>query len=644
MIKEGLIKNNQEINWVPENLKNGRMGQWLLNARDWAISRNRFWGTPIPVWECNQDEKHREIFGSVEALAKRANVGAPKDLHKEFIDPIHFRCKVCGGTMHRIPEVFDCWFESGSMPYAQKHYPFQNSQTFEKTFPADFIAEGQDQTRGWFYTLSILSEALFKKKAFKNVIVNGLVLAADGKKMSKRLGNYTPPDLLLEEFGADSIRLYMLNSPVIRGENLKFANEGVKETIRSVLLPYWNAYSFLSTYAEADQWQPEASLFQSEAPRSKNELDSWIISRLHTLLKEIEAAMNEYKLYQVIPALLAFIEDLTNWYIRLSRRRFWTTDSELSEDSLSAYKTLTFVLAEFSKVFAPYAPFLADHVYRGLSEGVNGTSESVHLCLQPRPSSEFIKSELEEKFAAIRKATEMARSLRAKHQIRTRQVLRSIEVISSNLQTLNYIKIGENLLKEELNVKEVKYATNENSYVKYAVKPNLKVLGKRLGSRLGELKKYLDDLNGITERTADFLVQLKVHGSVSLLGEEFSESDFIIDRTPLDARPMASDPVLSVLLDTTLTDDLVKEGLSREIISRIQKLRKESQLNVSDRIEVTLLVEEPLATAAESFKTRICEETLAIALKVASIAEISHSEFNDLEIEDHEGYVKIAKV
>ena len=475
-IKDMLIENNQAINWVPGHLKAGRMGKWLENARDWAISRNRYWGTPLPIWICEHDKKHIKVIGSVDELKKLSGEENITDIHKHKIDHLEFSCPHCEGKMNRIPEVFDCWFESGSMPYAQKHYPFENEKTFGDNFPADFIAEGLDQTKGWFYTLQILSGALFGKPAFKNVVVNGLVLAEDGRKMSKRWKNYTAPEELIGKYGADSVRLYMLNSAILRGEDLKFCDEGVKDTTRAVLLPYWNALSFLSTYAEADNWKPSAELVNGVAPRVDGELDKWIISRLNTLTKNVHVEMEAYHLYNVVPQVLGFIEDLTNWYIRQSRRRFWAGADKMSDETRQGYETLYYVLVEFSKVFAPFAPFTADNVYRVLTDGMQGVESSVHLCDMPKADETKIDTSLEDQMSLVRRVTELGRSLRAKHQIKTRQVLPELLVISAKEEDKAHIENSVAIVINELNVKKVTFSTEEAKYVNLSVKPNSKNL------------------------------------------------------------------------------------------------------------------------------------------------------------------------
>ena len=383
-IKDNLKLANEKINWVPEHIKHGRFGNWLDGAIDWSISRNRVWGTPLPVW-INDETGSALCVGSIEELYNYTGERVD-DLHREYVDALTFQIDGEAGTYRRIEEVLDCWFESGSMPYAQLHYPFENEDVFKAGFPAEFIAEGLDQTRGWFYTLTVLGAALFERPAFRNVIVNGMVMAEDGKKMSKSLRNYTPPDELMETYGADALRLYSINSGLVKGEEQRFADSGVRDMVRRALLPWYNAYSFLRTYAEIDQWSPEKGQHEGE-----NVLDQWIMSRLQTLKQTVATEMEGYRLYNVVPALFAFIEDLTNWYIRLNRGRFW--GEEISADKIAAYSTLYEVLMELSKVMAPFAPFLSEHLYQALAElaGQSAQPNSVHLCDYPEAESVKVK-------------------------------------------------------------------------------------------------------------------------------------------------------------------------------------------------------------------------------------------------------------
>lgn len=627
-LKDQLIANNRTINWTPEHLKEGRMGKWLENARDWAISRNRFWGTPIPIWECSHDESHTEVFGSVADLEKRSG-SKVEDLHIEHVDQLTWPCSHCSGTMRRIPEVLDCWFESGSMPYAQNHYPFEDAERFKQRFPADFIAEGLDQTRGWFYTLSVLSAALFGQPAFKNVVVNGLVLAEDGKKMSKRLKNYTPPEDLLERFGADSVRLYMLNSAVLKAGDLCFTDTGVRDTTRAVLLPLWNAYSFLSTYAEADNWQPTASLAQGHAPSVINELDRWIISRFQTLCQRVHAEMEVYRLYQVVPQVLDFIEDLTNWYIRLGRKRFWGTDEggateskgPLNSDAIEAYRTLYYVMAGFTKVFAPFAPFVSDRIYRNMIDGLKDLPSSVHLCDIPLGDESLIDRELESRMDLARRAANLGRSLRAKHKIKTRQALPSLLVITRKPSDAEAVRRSADILKSELNVKEILFSTDEAKFVRLSLKPNLKTLGPRLGKDLSAMRSHLENLNQDPDKVVDLLQTLEDSGYVTILNHRLSFDDFLMERGPKDDRLIATEQGLTVLLDTRLTEELVQEGLAREVINRVQTFRKNAGLKVTDRIALDLIVEGPIQLASMKFQDYIARETLASTINIASPSE-----------------------
>lgn len=617
-IKENLVANNLQINWVPNHLQQGRMGNWLKSARDWAISRNRYWGTPIPMYLCDKDDSHRLCVGSIAELEK-LTAEAISDLHIHKIDHLRFACPHCEGQMQRIPEVFDCWFESGAMPYAQLHYPFENKDRFAEAFPADFIAEGLDQTRGWFYTLSVLSAALFGQAAFKNVVVNGLILAADGKKMSKRWKNYTPPIELIDSFGADSVRLYMLNSAVLRAEDLRFSNEGVKDTTRAVILPLWNAFSFLSTYAEADKWKPSPELAQGRAPAVEGDLDRWIISRLHTLLGGVHREMEAYQLFNVVPQVLGFIEDLTNWYIRLSRRRFWVGGNTLSSDTQQAYETLFYVLVQFSKLFAPFAPFVSERIYRGLLDEMAGVHESVHLCDVPMADLSLISPELERQMSLIRTVAELGRSLRAKHQIKTRQVLPGMLVIARQAADVQLIEKAKDLLKGELNLKDITFTDDETQYVNLSVKPNLKALGKRLGKDLGAFKNHLEELNKRPEEVASLLADLERGNTVKVLACELQLDDVLVDRGPKDERLIATANGITVLLDTRLSEELVLEGLARELVNRVQNFRKDSGLLVTDKIDIQFKLDGELKTALERFRDYIAQETQGRRLELKEV-------------------------
>ena len=469
-IKDKMIKANQEINWVPENIKEGRFGKWLENARDWAISRTRVWGTPLPIW-INDKTGKTLCIGSIAELEKYTGAKV-NDLHREHVDQLNFTIPGEEGTYKRIPEVLDCWFESGSMPYAQLHYPFENQEVFKDGFPAEFIAEGLDQTRGWFYTLTVLSAALYDRPAFKNVIVNGLVLAKDGKKMSKRLRNYTPPDELMESFGADALRLFLINSGLVKAEELRFSDEGVKDMVRRALLPWFNSFKFFSTYAKVDKWQYKENFKQD------NILDKWILSKLQTLVKNVNHEMQSYRLYNVVPELFDFIEDLTNWYIRLNRRRFW--EEGMGEDKNAAYSTLYLTLESLSRLMAPFAPFLSDYIYQELKSFTSNTEESVHLCSYPEANEKLIDSTLEVAVGRMQQVILLGRQKRIQEGVKVKTPLKTLTVVHQDSKLLEEISKLEEFIKIELNIKSVDYKSYEADFVTLTAKPNLPVLGKNL--------------------------------------------------------------------------------------------------------------------------------------------------------------------
>jgi isoleucyl-tRNA synthetase len=613
---------NQEINWVPAHIKDGRMGSWLANARDWAISRNRFWGTPLPVWTCDQDPKHHTMISSVAELEAKVSKKV-EDIHLHFVSELHFPCTECKGTMKNEGLVFDCWFESGSMPYAQMHYPFENKEKFETVFPADFIAEGLDQTRGWFYTLHVLSTALFDKPSFKNVIVNGIILDETGKKMSKRHRNYTAPQDLIDIYGADSIRLYMLNSPLLRAEDLSFVDQGVKDVTRLVLLPLWNAMSFLTTYASADSWEPNLHLTRGDVTYLKtlslDEMDRWILSRLETVLRSVEKYLSEYKLYLLVPDLLTFIDELTNWYIRLNRRRFWgedKSDKNASASQEAAFSTLYFVLLQFSKIFAPFAPFLSEKMYRELSHGIEGVLESVHLCDIPKFNEEYIDKDLERSMDVLRNIVENGRALRQKHKVKIRQVLPALMVVSRNNDDRKIVEHGTQLLMAELNVKKIEFTTEESKHVRLTLKPNLRTLGVRLGAKLRDFTKNLTDLSQSQDKVDTLVDTLEREGKVDLFGIPLTIEDFLIDRQAKDESLIATQKNITILLDTKLTPALLAEGRARELVNRIQNLRKDSGLHVSDRINLEIIAPRDYVKEIEAHADYILGETLGKHLEI----------------------------
>ncbi len=596
-IKEAMIAANQKTHWVPETLRDGRFGNWLENARDWNISRNRYWGNPIPIWK-NTETDECVCVGSIKELEELCGQKIT-DLHREHLDDLEIPAKDGKGVYKRIPEVLDCWFESGAMPYAQCHYPFENKEEFEKGFPADFIAEGLDQTRGWFYTLMILGTALFNKPPFKNVVVNGMVLAEDGKKMSKRLKNYPDPGDVLDAHGADALRLYMIQSPVVKAEELRFSESGVKDIVRRILLKWWNAYTFFISYAVIDKWEPKKNI----VPKSDNILDRWIISKTQTLLSITEKEMAEYHLNNVVPALLDFIEDLTNWYIRLNRKRFW--DEKSTKDKESAYQTLYYVLFTMANVMAPFTPFLAELMYQNLKE--EGAAESVHLNDFPVANEGLISSDLEESVSLIERVILIVRNMREKKNIKVKVPLKKLTVIHRNAALLDRLKTLESYVKEELNIKNVEYLTNEDDFVELSAKANGAALGKRLGKKFGEINKAI---MGIDTET---LVKVEHGESLTVQGEELTSQDLIIYRKPKKGHEhLVSDAFITVELDTTLDEDQILEGLAREVVNRIQKLRKTADLKLSDRINVEYAAAGEVEKAISGNIDYIKEQTLAV--------------------------------
>ena len=607
-----LVKTNQEVRWVPNHIKDGRFGNWLKNASDWAISRNRVWGTPLPIW-VNEVSGKAVCIGSRDELEKYTGM-RPEDLHREHVDELTFELDGEAGTYKRVFEVLDCWFESGSMPYAQKHYPFENQETFHDGFPAQFIAEGVDQTRGWFYTLMVLSTALFGQPAFKNVIVNGMILASDGKKMSKSLGNYTDPEILIDKYGADALRLYLVNSSLMRGEEQRFDDLGVEAMVRRVLLPWNSALSFLQIYAKADNWTPAKLDFESE-----NILDRWLLSKLQTLKSLISEELDAYRLYNVVPNLFDFIADLTNWYIRLNRARFWSEG--MSKDKNAAFSTLYHVLEEFSMVMAPVAPFMADHSYlqlQALHPDPVG-EDSVHYCRFPQYQEELADPKLEASVAWMQQIVLLGRRKREETNINIRTPLRSLKVIHRNFDLLKDIASFENYIKLELNVKKLQTDHEEGAYITQYAKPNFPVLGKRLGKRMGHFQQMIKNLS------PDQLDEFQTSGAISLEGEVFAGEDLQILREVKKDSSVITNGRITIELDCTVTDELKQEGLAREIIRRIQTARKSKGFNVSDRISLTYDGSKEVKSAVHAHTDYIKREVLAIKVSHAPASEFKEN-------------------
>jgi isoleucyl-tRNA synthetase len=597
-IKQSMVAANARIFWVPAHIRDGRFGKWLEGARDWAISRNRYWGNPIPIWKCDGCSEML-CLGSRAELEERSGRRV-EDLHKHFVDEITFACPSgCGGTMRRIPEVLDCWFESGAMPYGQNHYPFENREHFEANCPAHFISEGLDQTRGWFYTLTVLAAALFDEPAFTHCVVNGLVLSEDGKKMSKSARNYTDPMDVMHQYGADALRLFLMHSACVKAEDLRYSDGGVREVLKNVILPLWNAYSFFVTYANIDGAEPTA------APQNpQNPLDRWILSELQRLVGEVTDQMEQYDLQKAIDPIVEFIDSLNNWYIRRSRRRFWRSENDL--DKKQAYESLHTVLLVLVQVAAPFMPFITEEIYRNLRGP--GQPESVHLCDFPLAQAARRDLELEQKMKLTRQAVSLGRALRRLHNLKTRQPLKALHLVTRDRTEKRILFEMEDIIREELNVRSVVYRENEEELVEYSAKPNYKVLGRQLGK---DMKAAAARIEALSTREIQSLLEGGTL-SLELAGRVFDLTlgEVLVTRTEKENLKVLNEGSLTVALDPELTEDLVREGMIRDLVRGIQSLRKERGLEVTDRIELFLSGSEALEQAVEAYEEHLVGETL----------------------------------
>ena len=599
-VKDQLVANNRTVNWMPDNIKEGRMGNFLENVVDWALSRERYWGTPLPIWEC--EEGHIHVIGSKQELLDMAigEVNLP-ELHRPYIDNVLIKCPHCGKPMHRVKEVIDCWYDSGSMPFAQWHYPFEHKEEFEKRFPAQFISEAIDQTRGWFYSLQTISTLLFGKSPYQNCLVLGHVQDKDGRKMSKHLGNVVNPTEVLEKQGADAIRwfFYSSSAPWLP---CRFHEEALNEGQRKFMGTLWNTYYFYILYAEIDQFDPTRHDLNT---CRLSLMDRWILSRLNTLIRGVEDDLENYRIPESARKLTDFVDELSNWYVRLGRDRFW--GKGMAEDKEAAFMTLYTVLSTLSKVIAPYVPFMAESIYQNVVRTVDQTApESVHLCDWLRCDESRIDPEVERQMGAVETVVQLGRSCRNLSNCKVRQPLSMLYVAGAD-----FGDTYKSLVEDELNVKNVTFIKNAGEFVNYDLKPNFMTLKARYGRFLGKMRGEMQKLDG-AQVVAAFEkgdpVTLVIDGTEIILNKE----DVLVEAVKKEGFTSQVDGALTVVLDTTLTPELIEEGYAREVISKLQAMRKDAGFDVTDRISVSCQGEEAVVAAVKAYQGMIENGVLAV--------------------------------
>ena len=610
-IKDRLIELNEEINWVPDSIKHGRFGNWLENARDWNISRNRYWSTPIPVWECDKCHK-RVVLGSLDEIEQKSGVRLD-NLHRQYVDKIHFKCDCCDGEMHRIPEVLDCWFESASAPFAQKHYPFENRDWFESHYPCDFVVEYTGQIRCWFYYLHVLAVALFDKPAYKNCIVHGTILAKDGKKLSKSSKNYTDPMLLMKKYGTDAFRLYLYQSPAMLVNDLLFNDAGLEDSLKQIIIPLWNACNFYTSYANIDGFCPD----EVKEPQSDNQLDRWILAKLYNMEKTIRTNMDEYQVDNYVVYLFDFIDGLTNWYIRRSRRRFWA--SGFTEDKKNAYETLYYVLVNLCKIIAPVAPIISEELYKLLTD-----EESVHLAYWTEIPDKYADEKLIADVELVQQVITLARSLRAKNNVQNRQPLSLLQVAVSDAEQSKVVAESIDIICEELNVKKVELISDANDIATISYKLNFNSIKANYGpDKIGPYGKALKS-NSFTFTKQGMLLKTD-NGDVQL-----NEGDILVEYKAKQGLHVAGQGSVVVSLDLTITDELRREGIARVIVRNIQDARKQLECELTERVKISFVGNYPT-----EWTDYICKETLS------DIAEIDNADF-ETNIETSDGNIKLS--
>ena len=604
-VKEDLIRNNNTVNWIPESIGKGRFGDWLENVHEWGVSRDRYWGTPLPIWECSCG--HRHAIGSVEELRSMSdNCPEKVELHRPYIDEVTIKCPHCGKQMTRVKEVIDCWYDSGSMPFAQWHYPFENKDKFEERFPADFISEGVDQTRGWFYTLMAISTLVFNKAPFKNVIVLGHVQDANGQKMSKSKGNAVDPFEALETYGGDAIRWYFYSNSAPWLPN-KFHGGAVVEGQRKVMGTLWNTYAFYVLYANIDNFDPTKYTLDYD---KLSIMDKWLISKLNTAIKTIDVNLSNYRIPEATAVVEKFVDDLSNWYVRRSRERFWASGME--QDKINAYMTLYTTLVDFSKALAPLLPFITEEIYQNLVRSVDKAApESIHLTTFPKYNEELINTDLETKMEEVLEIVVLGRNARNASNIKNRQPINMMYVKGEALDG-EYLDI----IKEELNIKNVEFVDSVDKFTSYKFKPKFASLKTKCGHLIGAISKALQTLDG-----SKAMAELKKNGVLRLEGidADLVEDDFLIETEKTTGFEVVSDYDLVVVLDTNLTEELLEEGMVRELISKVQTMRKEAGFEVVDHIELFVANNEKVVSTVEKNLELIKSEVLADSVTLNTV-------------------------
>ena len=608
-VREQLLRNNATVNWIPENIGKGRFGDWLSNIQDWGLSRDRYWGTPLPIWQCECGCRH--AIGSIAEL-KEMSSNCPDDieLHRPFIDAVTIKCPDCGGEMKRVSEVIDCWFDSGAMPFAQWHYPFENKEMFDSQFPADFISEGVDQTRGWFYSLMAISTLIFDCAPYKNVLVLGHVLDKEGQKMSKSKGNAVDPFEALEEFGADAIRWYFYSNSAPWLPN-RFYREAVIEGQRKFMGTLWNTYAFYVLYANIDGFDPTRYTLDKD---SLSVMDKWVLSKLNSAVKAVDENMAAYRIPEATRVLEGFVDELSNWYVRRCRERFWVKD--MPTDKVNAYMTLYTALVTVAKLSAPFIPFMSDDIYRNLVCSVDKNApESVHLCDFPVADADMIDAALESNMDEVIDVVVLGRACRNAAAIKNRQPIAKMYVKAETAVEDSFLPI----IAEELNVKEVAFTDSVKDFTSYSFKPQLRTVGPKYGKILGGIRTALTELDGnaaMAELEANGVLKLTVGDTVA----ELTRDDLLIETQQMAGFESLSDKGITVVMDKNLTPALIEEGNVRELISKIQTMRKDSGFEVMDHIRIALSGDADMLAVAERNKAEICEQTLADSLAVSADA------------------------